>query len=153
LIPIAQFNRYFNKNNYPAFSLEPEVDPNLDRLIFPFLRIEISISKNTPSKWCYTNHMNLSEFITNTLKDIRIGVEDSNTKERDAKEAVKYVLIATERVEFDLAVTVENASEGSAEAKAGIIKVAEASIDGKISTQESNITRVKFKVNIWNDIA
>lgn len=96
--------------------------------------------------------MNLEEFVTLTLVQIRRGIAGANAQLADpdpAKRAATFLLPQPASkegfIEFDVAVTVSVAATAGTEAKAGI-KVVEGSVQGKLEGSREQVSRVRFSV-------
>lgn len=86
--------------------------------------------------------MEIEAFIKTTLRQVISGV---NVVDQEQISQYDVTLDRAKGIEFDLAVTAESSGEKSA--SAGVrIHILQGGVDGKSSTKESSVSRIKFKV-------
>ncbi len=97
--------------------------------------------------------MELKDFISNTIYEICMGIEDAKARIYDeiknnpiapAKIDEKDSLLGNSNIEFDLSIT--TSSENSSDKKAGLIKVVEANVGKSQSSSQEAMNRVSFSV-------
>lgn len=91
--------------------------------------------------------MDLAEFVKTTLTSIKNGVVQAN---KEAGGGYRMTP-SNGKVEFDVAVEVAK-EKGSQKGGGLAIKVIEGKISGSSSSKESNITRIKFSVEVSTTI-
>jgi hypothetical protein len=93
--------------------------------------------------------VNLEEFVTLTLVQIKQGIVGANTGLASAGQPATYQLpLPTSKdaaIEFDVAVTVSVSGKAEAGGKAGI-KIVEGAVGGKLEGAHEQVSRVRFSV-------
>ncbi len=90
--------------------------------------------------------MELKEFIKSVLIDVVDAVEE--TRQESARDMRLYSASDQRTVEFDIAVTAEDASSGSGRAGIKVFQLIEGGGEISEQTKNSTVSRIKFGVNI-----
>lgn len=109
--------------------------------------------------------MELKEFIKESLTQISEGVIAANKaiREKDGQIDTSYLLTsgkdgqlnqkeAPTKVCFDIAVTSTTSFQGDAKAKAKILAVVDASLEGSTEKERQDVSRVKFEVTVSKNL-
>lgn len=90
--------------------------------------------------------MELKEFVKKVLLDLTEAVEDAS---REATREIEIYATQNNRaIEFDIAVSVEEASKKSGKAGVKVLQFAEAGGDMSVENINSSVSRIKFGVSV-----
>ena len=88
--------------------------------------------------------MDISTFIKQTLIAVKEGMNNANTETKSND----FVMMFHDKIDFDMAVTVSDKTEGKGGAKIGVASIASIGGDLSVENQNAKTSRIKFSIKI-----